>query len=740
MYKPVCTIKKRENRHAAVRAEYCHEYEQSVLRVGVIGCGRVAEHHLRFITETDMAMIVGLADVNEANARRLGERYGVKHIYGSLEGLLHAIPLDVLHVVTPPAYHYDQAIAAIDHGVHVLIEKPCTLRACETEDLYCRAAAKGTLICPDFIQLFHPAFQRALSIIGSGQLGCVVHIESHLSLDLNTPELREATGLHWSYKLPGGILHNYITHPLYLTLFWTGEPKQITVSGRSYGTLPQGLTDHLDIMLEGNSCTAYVVLSLAIKSPPYYYVQVFCEKGVVLVNFDTSTLLVTRHSALPRTLNRATSNFRQTYQLSVGATRNIVDFMRGKLVPYQGLQMLIPQFYASVKGLNGLPISQDLAIAVVKTEEAVFARAGKLHLDACSRPSKQLNIKHPEKILVTGATGYVGSQVVRKLIEEGYYVRAFVRELSHVKLLEQLGVELLYGDVRDLNSLSKAAEGMDIVVHLAAALRGTPGFVESCCVEGTKNVAEAAQIKGVKRVIYMSSMSVYDYLKLHDGDTITEQSPLEEFPELRGTYSLAKRRAEDVALSHLGNRSPTWTILRPSVIVGEGQDIFLPAGIKIGNILVCLSAARKHLRLIHVRDVAAAIIQLIQNKDTHGRVFTLSHPDPLTLRDYVDGYIRANHYRNIRVLYIPYGLAWLGVRAIMTLRKLTGKGPRINIRRLAYLYRDVRVSSSAIKNLTGGQVYEGLLEQLKKEVDWRAGSVQPDFLSEPQLKASARGA
>jgi predicted dehydrogenase/nucleoside-diphosphate-sugar epimerase len=688
------------------------ESKQRFLRVGIVGCGRVAQYHLQFINEIKNARVVGLADTDEASARRLGEPYGIQNVYSSLKELLESVDLDVVHILTPPVFHYVQSMAAIDRGLHVLIEKPCTLSAHEAAALYRRAESKGVLICPDFIQLFHPAYQHALSLIESGQLGEVVHIESHLSLDLDIPELCEAVGLHWSYQLPGGVLHNYLTHPLYLTLHWLGQPKNITVSAQSHDTLPQGLTDHLNIILEGERCTACIVLSVAIR-PESYYVQIFCERGIVLINFDTSTVLVTRMCGLPRSLRRATANFTQAFQLSSWATRNIIDFLRHKLVPYQGLQNLIPRFYSSIRNGTMPPISPELAVAVTKAEETVFGQAGKLQPEVRNRPSTQRGVTHPVKVLVTGASGYVGSEVVQQLVKEGYYVRALVRALSRTEPLEQSGVELVYGDVRNPDSLRGAAAGMDILIHLAAGMRGTPGFIVDSCVQGTKNVAEAAKSAGLKRVIYMSSMAVYDYATLRDADIITESTPLEPCSELRGTYSLAKRCAEDVALGHLRDASPAWTILRPSVIVGKRYDIFAPVGLRVGKALICSGSPRKHLRLIHVEDVGAAIIKLIQTEKTGGHIFTLSHPGALTFRDYVDGYIRAQGYPSIAAFYVPYWFAFLGTVALIGLRKLSGKGPRMNMRRLAYLYRDVYADSSAIKEQTGWQPSGDLLARMK---------------------------
>ena len=117
-----------------------------------------------------------------------------------------------------------------------------------------------------------------------------------------------------------------------------------------------------------------------------------------------------------------------------------------------------------------------------------------------------------------------------------------MRGLSHTEQLEELGIELVYGDIRDPHSVIDACKGMDIVIHMAAALKGSPEFMLECSVKGTKNIAGAAHTSNLRRVVYLSSMSVYDYVKLRDGDVITEDSPLEEFPALRGTYSQAKRQ------------------------------------------------------------------------------------------------------------------------------------------------------------------------------------------------------
>src|ERR1700693_2822286 len=100
------------------------EMESRFIRVGIVGCGRVAEHHLRFLSEHPGIQVVALCDPDFARAQTLAQRYRLPKQFTSLEQMLGSTALDALHVLSPPASHYEQAAAAIDAGLHVLVEKP----------------------------------------------------------------------------------------------------------------------------------------------------------------------------------------------------------------------------------------------------------------------------------------------------------------------------------------------------------------------------------------------------------------------------------------------------------------------------------------------------------------------------------------------------------------------------------------------------------------------------------------
>jgi predicted dehydrogenase/nucleoside-diphosphate-sugar epimerase len=672
------------------------------------------------MTEHRRANVVAVCDTDLARAYSLAERYRGSQVFSSFQDMLESGTIDVLHVVTPPVLHYQHAVAAIEAGIHVLVEKPLALSAVEVKDLYARAAEKKVKLCPDFIQLFHPAVRKVSELIATGQFGPVIHVEIFMGVESALSELREWPGTHWSFQLPGGVLHNYITHPLYLASNWLGPAQCISVKSRSYGVLQRGLTDHVHIVMEGERANASLTVSFAMSQGPYF-LKLYCVEGSLLVNFDTMSVLVHSTSRLPRPARRLLQNVAEAQQLIWGTLMTACGVLTRRVVPYEGLRTLVSRFYDSIESGTPPPISEDLVLNTAKAEEFVAGHTGKVRLNLNGIASNSgTSLPSVSRVLVTGASGFVGKALVRKLVDSGYYVRAYVRPLSNTSALETMGAEIVHGDIRECASLRRAAEGMDFGIHLAAGVRGSRQFAYSSCVEGTRNIADVARACGIKRVIYVSSMAIYDFLALRDGENIREDSPLEPYRELRSTYAYAKCAAEEVALSHIGDREPAWTVVRPSLIFGAGWDPISAVGVRIGSLVVSFGARHKILRLIHVDDVCEALLSTMRSPETAGRVMNLSHPEVLKLEEYVRRYVQKWN-PGLRILYMPASLfmagGWLGELLFRLLRR----PPIINRRRMAYLVRSNQVDATAVRSLGIWGPSDGIRQQLGKEVAIQVG-------------------
>ena len=646
------------------------------LRIAIVGCGRVAEHHARYVASSSNARLVAFADPDEPRARDLATRYGAEHSFGSIEDLLRSLPVDVVHLCSPPSQHFQQACEVLGRGVSVFVEKPVSFSSRETELLYEIAAENGASLCPNFIQSFLPCMRKAAKLVESGELGRPLSVSCHFSVDPQLAQLKEPIEPHWSLQLPGGPLHNFITHPLYLVLSWLGPLRRISVFPRAQGVLPQGMTDHADILLEGASANGHITLSFAAR-PCQQVLTLCCERGNLQVNLSTMTVMVDRHGHLPGIVDRAAGPFLQAATLAGQHLATLFNVARGRILPYQGLQSLLPAFYESITSHTQPPVRRELAVAVSKAEEEIIGQLGKTrfglrsaaNLKAASRP-----------IVVTGAAGYLGLEVVKALAESGKPVRAFVRPFTETRVLEELGAEVVWGDIRDPEAVAEALRGASAVVHLAAGLRGSPRFMQETCVAGTENIAAAARRLNVGHVVYVSSVAVYDIDSVREGGTITELTPLEGAPEDRGASSAAKRGAEDIALREANERG--WTILRPAVIFGNGRDLAALLGARLGALVLVLGSRRKILRLVHASDVAQAIAQVLSNDTARGKLFNLAHPDRLRAGELVRIWKSDGRGPVPRVLYVPYAVA-AGARLLLGAGRLFWRGiPAISRKRI----------------------------------------------------------
>jgi len=214
-------------------------------------------------------------------------------------------------------------------------------------------------------------------------------------------------------------------------------------------------------------------------------------------------------------------------------------------------------------------------------------------------------------ILVTGATGFVGTRVVHELRARGRTVRALVRSPGRAGPLESWGVELVAGDVTDPESLRVAAEGCDEVVHLVSILTGSKADFDRLMVQGTRDVVAASA--GAKRILLMSALGV-------DG------------PGAAGIpYFDAKREMERT----VRDSGLEFVILRPSFVFGDGGALatFLRLA-RRSPVTPIIGDGSQRLQPVWVDDVARAVAESLERTGAAGKTLELGGPDVVTWNEF----------------------------------------------------------------------------------------------------------
>ena len=173
-----------------------------------------------------------------------------------------------------------------------------------------------------------------------------------------------------------------------------------------------------------------------------------------------------------------------------------------------------------------------------------------------------------KRALVTGATGFVGSQVVEELLARGEAVRALVRNPARAAAWRQRGIEVIVGDIRDAVAVRRAVHGIDVVHHCAAAVGEsfTAQKLRETNLGGLRQLLEQVRVAGVARVVLLSSVNVLGTIDL---DPATEELPYRWSHEPAADVKIM---AELVALEAASGPGPEIVILRPGFIYGSGDE------------------------------------------------------------------------------------------------------------------------------------------------------------------------
>lgn len=257
-------------------------------------------------------------------------------------------------------------------------------------------------------------------------------------------------------------------------------------------------------------------------------------------------------------------------------------------------------------------------------------------------------------VLVTGATGLVGSHLTTTLLDRGDAVRALVRDPGRARHLAERGADLAEGDLRRTDGLRAAVEGVETVYHCAAQValpyEGDRTKITQTNVEGTANLLDACAKAGVRRFVLASSVAVYGEPA---EEPVTEAHPIRP----SGPYAESKALAERV----VGNYASDFetVIVRPCVIYGPGDRNFLPMFFEKlpSRVLPLVGGGRQPLDMVYTSDVAQALMLAGTADGAVGEAYNVTDGERHTVRELFELFGELSE-RRLRTVSVPYPIAY----------------------------------------------------------------------------------
>jgi nucleoside-diphosphate-sugar epimerase len=326
-----------------------------------------------------------------------------------------------------------------------------------------------------------------------------------------------------------------------------------------------------------------------------------------------------------------------------------------------------------------------------------------------------------DTILVTGATGLLGSHLAERMVARGARVRALVRHASATQFLDDLGIEIVRGDLTDRAACEAALAGIARVFHCAAKVGdwGRWREFQTGCIDATRTLAHAALSAGIDRFIHISSTSAY-------GHPTEGQAPIDESAALGQSvwmldyYTRSKVDCELVLWALAGAGLPL-TVIRPSWLFGERDRTTVPRLVrefrrgrvlKVGN-------GDNPLSAVYAGVVADAAILAADDPASRGEAYNVTSQGRITQREFLDMFADALKVPRV-TRQIPYSLAFAGgfLLELQGRVLLSSRPPRVTRYGAWLLGRDLEYSTEKARTRLGWQPFIGYHESIERTLHW----------------------
>jgi predicted dehydrogenase len=359
----------------------------NLLRVGIIGCGKIADAHAAQIARIPGCEIVGVCDSELLMARQLADRFTVGEFFNDVEALIADSRPQVVHITTPPESHFGLARLCLERGCHVYVEKPFTLDSRDAEILVELAEDSRLKLTAGHDDQFSHVARRMRRLVRSGYLGgAPVHIESTYGYDFTDGYAKAVLGdrNHWARRLPGKLLHNIISHGIArIAEFMTSDRPHVMAHGFVSPRIKQlgetEIIDELRVMIDDDErTTAYFTFSSQVR-PVMHELRLCGSKNSLVLDQDQETLIKVRGSRYKSYGEKFVPPVAIAGQHLRNLATNARTFLHRDFHMKSGMKHLIESFYRSIVDGEPVPIPYKEIVRTARIMDDIFDQIGRNH-------------------------------------------------------------------------------------------------------------------------------------------------------------------------------------------------------------------------------------------------------------------------------------------------------------------------------------------------------------------------
>jgi len=353
-----------------------------VLKVAIVGCGKIADSHAAQIRRIPGCEMVGACDREELMAKQLCERFPIAGSYSDIKDMIERARPDVIHITTPPQSHFKIARDCLQKGCHVYLEKPFTLYAEEAQELIDIANWNSLKLTAGHDDQFRHVARRMRKLVQAGYLGgAPLHMESYYCYELNESSSYAKALLsdkkHWVRDLPGKLLQNIISHGIArIAEYLQSDNPEVIVCGFISPALRRAgeseIVDELRVIVrEEQGTTAYFTFSSQIR-PSLHLFRVYGPKNGIMLDLDNETLIKLRGQRYKSYLEQFVPPINFALQYAGNFRQNVSSFLANDFHPKAGMKFLIESFYRSVVENAPLPIPYREIVLTSQIMDKIF--------------------------------------------------------------------------------------------------------------------------------------------------------------------------------------------------------------------------------------------------------------------------------------------------------------------------------------------------------------------------------